>query len=128
MFKSFFLYIFFSTLILFSNVCKGQESSYIETEMRSLALELRCLVCQNQTILESDSHLAIDIKSIIKEKLALGLSKLEIKEYLYDRYGDFILFKPRFNYMNLILWLSPLLFLLLIAFLAFKSLKINKNN
>ncbi len=98
------------------------NNKILEEEMRSLAKELRCLVCQNQTILESDSLMAEDVRNLITKQLKQGKTKKEIKSYLFERYGDFILFKPKFNLSNLVLWISPLLFLFLMVTLSFRNL------
>ena len=92
-----------------------------EDRMRNLANELRCMVCQNQSLLESDSELAKDLKSLIKEKFNEGKSEQEVKTYLVERYGEFILFKPSFKFSNLLLWLSPILSILIVGFIAFRK-------
>ena len=92
-----------------------------EDRMRNLANELRCMVCQNQSLLESDSELAKDLKSLIKEKFNEGKSEQEVKAYLVERYGEFILFKPSFKFSNLLLWLSPILSILIVGFIAFRK-------
>ncbi len=111
--------------VVFSLKTQSGENKIIEEEMRSLALELRCMVCQNQTVLDSDSDLAKDIRKLIIEKLEKGNTKEEIKSFLLDRYGEFILFKPKFNLANSFLWFSPVFFLFLIGLLAYKSVTFN---
>ena len=101
-----------------------QEEAKIKKDLRSLLSELRCMVCQNQSLLDSDSDLANDMKKIIYEKLKEGKSKTEIKDYLVSRYGEFILFKPLFNKTNLLLWLGPILSFLIIGFVGFKKTRI----
>ena len=113
------LLIFF---LSFNNVLSDEESA--EKKMRGLAKELRCMVCQNQSLLESDSELAKDLKSLIKEKFSEGESSSDIKKFLVRRYGEFILFKPVLKLSNLILWLSPLLSILLVAIVAFRKTRI----
>ena len=97
------------------------KSSEIE-QMRKLAAELRCVVCQNQSLLESDSQIAKDHKELILDMYINGKSDSEIKLFLVDRYGEFILFKPTFSTSNILLWLAPLLSFLIISFLAFRKL------
>ena len=97
------------------------KSSEIE-QMRKLAAELRCVVCQNQSLLESDSQIAKDLKELILDMYINGKSDSEIKLFLVDRYGEFILFKPTFSTSNILLWLAPLLSFLIISFLAFRKL------
>lgn len=78
-----------------------------------LTTEVRCLVCQNQTIADSDAPLAADLRREIREKVSNGQSEAEIKTFLTDRYGDFVLYRPRFGGPSLILWLAPGLLLLI---------------
>ena len=109
-------------------ICIYVTSSYpnqnnINSEKRFIELssELRCLVCQNQSLLESDSELANDLKEIIYEKINEGQSNNQIKNFLVQRYGEFILFKPLFNMANLLLWAIPLISFILIAFIAIRK-------
>ena len=119
--------IFFIKLFLFFNLgFTNQTEINLESKMRELSTELRCLVCQNQSLLDSDSDLAKDLKEIIYEKLENGESKQEIKEYLVKRYGEFILFKPLFNEVNLLLWLAPMLSFVIIGVVGFRKIIIRK--
>ncbi len=77
-----------------------------------LTHEVRCLVCQNQTIADSTAPLAADLRNEIRLMLAAGRSEAEIKTFLLDRYGDFVLYKPRFKASTAMLWLAPVLLLL----------------
>lgn len=95
-------------------------------KMRKLAAELRCVVCQNQSLLESDSQIAKDLKELILEMYINGKNEEEIKEYLVDRYGEFILFRPKFSINNILLWFAPLVFLLIISLLALRKLSFLK--
>ena len=113
------------TLIIFINFFSfAKKSEKIDSQLRELASELRCMVCQNQSLLDSDSELAKDLKNIIYKKLQEGESKKEIKDFLVKRYGEFILFRPLLNYANLMLWSSPIIFLLIIGLVAFRKIKI----
>ena len=87
-------------------------------EKRAVALEeqLRCLVCQNQTIADSHAELAIDLKKEIREKLKAGMSEKQIKQFLVARYGDFVLYNPPIKATTVPLWFGP--FALLIAAVA----------
>lgn len=82
-----------------------------EARARDLAAELRCLVCQNQTVDDSDADFAITIRSIIRDQISEGKSDSDILTYLRQRYGDYILFNPPFNSTTLILWLAPIILL-----------------
>lgn len=83
-----------------------------EARARALAAELRCLVCQNQTVDDSDSDFAITIRSIIREQITNDQSDDDILDYLRQRYGDYILFSPPFNSMTMALWLAPIMLLI----------------
>ena len=85
----------------------------LEERARSLGKELRCLVCQNQAIDDSDAPLARDLRKIVREQLIAGSSDQEVKDYLVDRYGDFVLLKPPVKIGTLALWAGPFLILLL---------------
>lgn len=89
----------------------------LESRARTLSAELRCLVCQNQSIDESDAPLARDLRVIVRERLVAGDSDTAILDYLVARYGEFVLLKPRFGMHTLVLWaVGPaLLFIGLIA-------------
>ena len=78
-----------------------------------LTHEVRCLVCQNQTIADSSAPLASDLRREIRQMLEDGQSETEVKTFLLDRYGDFVLYKPRFKATTAALWLAPLLLLLI---------------
>lgn len=84
----------------------------LETRARQLSAELRCLVCQNQSIDDSDAPLARDLRLVVRDKLKSGASDQEVREFLVARYGEFVLLKPSFSGKNLILWLAPFAVLL----------------
>jgi len=83
------------------------------------------MTCQNQSVYDSDSEFARDIKLLVKEKLNEGMSEKEIKFFLTERYGEYILFKPYFNLKNLLLWLFPFIFLIFSIIFFYKNLKKN---
>lgn len=93
----------------------------IDIRLKALAEELRCLVCQNQTIADSNAALAVDLKRQIAEKIRIGQTDEEIKAYMLERYGEFILYDPPFNYKNLLLWLSPFVVMVIAGVIAFKA-------
>jgi cytochrome c-type biogenesis protein CcmH len=82
-----------------------------EAQMMGLATELRCLVCQNQTIADSHADLAVDLRQQIREMLAKGMNDDQIRTYMTDRYGDFVLYKPPFKATTAVLWAGPPLLL-----------------
>ena len=78
-----------------------------ERRMKSLAEELRCLVCQNQTIAESTAPLASDLREQIRGQIAQGRSDAQIRGYMVERYGDFVLYRPPFKATTALLWMGP---------------------
>ncbi|MGP1676203.1 MAG: cytochrome c-type biogenesis protein [Burkholderiales bacterium] len=88
----------------------------LEKRAMALAEELRCLVCQNQTIADSHAELAIDLKNQIREKLKAGMSEAQIIDYMVARYGDFVLYRPPVKATTVPLWFGP--FALLLVALA----------
>ncbi len=83
----------------------------LEARARDLSAQLRCLVCQNQSIDDSNAPLARDLRVLVRERLAAGDSDDQVRAFLVDRYGEFVLLKPRFSAANLALWLTPLIVL-----------------
>ncbi len=102
--------LIFFPLNLFSN-------ENIEKKAREINKKIRCVVCQSQSIDDSDSILARDLRKLIKDKLEEGQSEKEITNYLVARYGEFILLKPKFNPNTYILWLTPIIIILFGIFL-----------
>lgn len=88
-----------------------------------LSTQLRCLVCQNQSIAESNAELAVDLRNQINEQIKAGKSDREIVDFMVTRYGDFVLYKPPFKATTALLWIGPLLLLLLAVFTLFRTLK-----
>jgi cytochrome c-type biogenesis protein CcmH len=86
----------------------------LEARARMISQEVRCVVCQNQSIDDSDALLARDLRLIVREQITAGKSNKEVKDYLVRRYGSFVLLKPPFNKATLFLWFGP-------ALLAFLS-------
>lgn len=111
---------------LFFFICNSVLSDEnLNNKIKKLTLELRCMTCQNQSVYDSDSEFANDIKNIVKEKFNEGLNEKEIKMFLTDRYGEYILFKPYFSLKNMLLWISP--FLILLVSLGFFARNLKKN-
>jgi len=92
------------------------EDPALEQRLQALASELRCLVCQNESLGASRAELAVDLRNQIRERMKQGQSDKEIVGYLVSRYGDFVLYRPPFKLTTALLWLGPLL--LLVAGLA----------
>ena len=102
-------------LTLFSQNIFADEN--LDKKAREINKKIRCVVCQSQSINDSDSILARDLRVLIKQKLEEGQSEKEITNYLVERYGEFILLKPKFNPNTYLLWLAPILILLFGIFL-----------
>ena len=111
-----FIFCFF----IISNSVLADANTKVAYELYK---ELRCLVCQNQSLLESNAPLALDLKKVVMDKIELGQSKGEIKKFLVDRYGEFILLKPKYSMQNILLWLGPILFLFIGFFVTFVFLR-----
>lgn len=85
----------------------------LEARARAISAELRCLVCQNQSIDDSDAPLAKDLRTLVREQLTLGKSDAEIMDFVVARYGEFVLLKPRLTAGTLLLWGTPFAVLLI---------------
>jgi cytochrome c-type biogenesis protein CcmH len=105
-------------LALSGTVCAGVEyREFANPEQQeayeNLTSELRCLVCQNQTIADSNAELAADLRRQVYEMLQQGKSKQDIAQFMTDRYGDFVLYNPPFKLKTGLLWIGPVVFLLI---------------
>jgi len=103
-------------LILSGMACAGVEyREFVNPEQQeayeNLTSELRCLVCQNQTIADSNAELAADLRRQVYEMLQQGKSKQDIAQFMTDRYGDFVLYNPPFKLKTGLLWIGPVVFL-----------------
>ncbi len=104
------------------------DDSQLNERVMALAANLRCLVCQNQTIADSPAELAVDLKKQIREKMKQGMSDREIIDYLVARYGDFVLYRPPLKGSTILLWFGPLLFLVVgLAALFYRLARRRKN-
>jgi cytochrome c-type biogenesis protein CcmH len=99
-----------------------------EKRYHALLSELRCLVCQNQTIAESNSELANDLRVEVSKMLNEGVSDSEIIDFMADRYGDFVLYKPLIKPKTYLLWFGPFIFLVAILFLVLWYVKKQKTS
>ena len=93
----------------------------LEARARVISSELRCLVCQNQSIDDSHAPLARDLRLLVRDRLTAGASDDDIRRFLVERYGDFILLKPRFSFDTLVLWISPFAILILGAAFVWRA-------
>lgn len=90
----------------------------LEARARALSEELRCLVCQNQSIDESDAPLARDLRILLRERITAGDSDAAVRDFLVDRYGEFILLKPRLSAHTVLLWATPVVVLVVGGLIA----------
>jgi cytochrome c-type biogenesis protein CcmH len=88
-----------------------------------VAHELRCLVCQNQTLADSNAELAVDLRNSIREQLGRGASEREVLDFMVARYGDFVLYRPPLKATTVLLWCGPFLFLGIGAFVLVRRLR-----
>ncbi len=95
----------------------------LEAKAREISKEIRCLVCQNQSIADSDADLAKDLRKVIRERITAGDNEAQIKDYLVTRYGEFVLLKPRLNRQTALLWISPLIMVFIGIFFAGYTLR-----
>lgn len=110
--------LLFSLLLAFSfslaqagEAVPTNDDPVLEKRVLEVSHNLRCLVCQNQTIADSNAELAVDLRNQVREKLKAGQSEDEILKYMVARYGDFVLFKPQMKSSTWLLWFGPLLML-----------------
>jgi len=101
-----------SFLAFFWLACALAQDAPLERRVTNLAHELRCLVCQNQTIAESNAPLAVDLRNQIREQLAAGKSEKQVLDFMVERYGDFVLYRPPLKSTTVLLWVGPFAFLL----------------
>ena len=121
------LSIYFLYITIISNITLAEEKNtqlnFLTNKTREIAQNIKCLVCQNQSIDESNSELAKDLKKLIEEKLNDGLDEDEIYTFLRERYGDYILLKPPLNTNTILLWFLPFIILVFSSIYIFKFFK-----
>mgnify|MGYP000875895182 FL=1 len=122
-------------IIVLILVLLASSTTYSETIKKEDELEifknLRCLVCQGQSIAESNSDFAQTLKLVVKDKVDSGMSSEEIYEFLASKYGDWIVYKPRINLQNILLWVIPYIVLIfggVVIYMMLKNRKNSKNN
>ena len=98
----------------------ANEPDTLDRRVAALSQELRCLVCQNQTLADSNAPLALDLRRTIREQLAAGASEEEVIDFMVARYGDFVLYRPPLKASTLLLWAGPFLLLFAGAFLLYR--------
>jgi cytochrome c-type biogenesis protein CcmH len=109
----FLLVVFTLTPAAFAGEAKpAAEDPALEARVNALANELRCLVCQNQTLADSNAPLAVDLRNQIRERMQQGASEGDIIGFMVERYGDFVLYRPPFKSTTLLLWAGPMLLMI----------------
>lgn len=108
-------------LALLAGASLAQDPA-LDKRVASLAHELRCLVCQNQTLADSNAPLAVDLRNQIREQLQGGASERDVIDYMVARYGDFVLYRPPLKATTLALWIGPFLLLFLGALLLWRRI------
>ena len=119
--------VFRFVLVIFLLFSLGNLNAKDSNKLNEIAKNLRCLICQGQSVYDSDSEFANSIKILIDKKLDDGLSEYEIYEYFKKKYGEWILYDPGLNKNTYILWLLPLLIFLFGGAIIFKKLIKKKN-
>jgi cytochrome c-type biogenesis protein CcmH len=97
------------------------KDAALEARARNISAELRCLVCQNQSIDDSNAPLAHDLRMIVRERLQAGDQDFEVKKFIVDRYGEFVLLRPPFGLHTLLLWLAPALIIACAAAILWRN-------
>ena len=103
--------------------CAWAQDSTLDRRVINLAHELRCLVCQNQTIADSNAPLAVDLRNQIREQLAAGKSERDVVDFMVARYGDFVLYRPPLKASTVLLWTGPFAFLIAGFYFLFRFLR-----
>jgi len=116
-------YISLALTISFGALAQISDAE-VEARAKEVAQSLRCVVCQNQTIDESDAPLAIDMRKLVRDRLREGDTNIEVIDYMQERYGDYVLLKPPLQNNTYILWFAP--FLLLLGVLGWFFLRSGK--
>ena len=116
---------FIAASIACMSLAHGQPSPdpALEARVKALSSELRCLVCQNQTVEDSTAPVARDMKDQVRAQLAAGKSEAEVKLYMTDRFGDFVLYKPPFKATTIVLWTGPFIALAFAGLLLVRRLR-----
>jgi cytochrome c-type biogenesis protein CcmH len=110
-------------LALWVGVALAQDPAALDRRVASLAHELRCLVCQNQTIADSNAPLAVDLRNQIREQIAAGRTDKDVIDFMVERYGDFVLYRPPLKATTVVLWAGPFFFLIVGAYLLVRFVR-----
>jgi cytochrome c-type biogenesis protein CcmH len=118
-----FLFTHFFTAAYAGQAKPLSNDPALEARLKAMSQELRCLVCQNSTLADSDAPLAEDLRNEIRVQMRAGKSDQEIVDYLVARYGDFVRYRPPVNNVTAILWFGPFMLLLIGGFVMYRVLK-----
>ena len=119
---------FRKTIIVYFFLFSSLQTSEVNPELIEIYKNLRCLVCQGQSVADSNSDFASTIKLVVKDQVEEGKTKEEIYDFLISKYGEWIVYKPPLNKNNLLLWFLPYLVLALGGFIIFLILRKSKYN
>ena len=119
--------IFYLLIINFLSLNSVMSQNFSQLEIK-IFKNIRCLVCQGQSIADSNSDFAQTIKSVVSDKISQGKNEKEIYNFLSSKYGDWIVYKPSLNIPNLMLWVIPYLFVIFGVMFFFKNLRKNRQN
>ena len=100
------------------------QDPVLEKKVITLSNELRCLVCQNQTIADSNAELAVDLRNQVRKQISEGKSDREILDYMVQRYGEFVLYRPPLSYKTIFLWAGPFALLLIAMFILVQQIRL----
>ena len=117
-----YIILIFFFILSFQKLSIGNN---ISTEVDKISKNLRCLICQGQSVYDSQSDFALSMKILISKKIKEGKSEKQIYEYLKNQYGEWIVYDPEFNRKNLILWIFPLILFIFGGLLIYRKVFIN---
>jgi cytochrome c-type biogenesis protein CcmH len=123
----FILFASFSSSVFAIDTGLAFKDSKLQDRYEKLISEVRCLVCQNQSIKSSNVFLAVDLRNEIQIMISNGKTNNEIGDYLVERYGEFILYRPRYTGYSLLLWIAPLALMLGGLFVVMRVIKSKSN-
>src|SRR5256714_12288454 len=118
----FFIFLLIPFAVLAKEAVPAADDPVLEKRVMDVSAELRCLVCQNQTIADSNAELAVDLRNQIREQLKRGAAEREVIDYMVARYGDFVLFRPPVKATTALLWFGPFLLLVLGIYILFRRI------
>jgi cytochrome c-type biogenesis protein CcmH len=118
------VFLIYSTSSLAQSAKPVAEDPVLEKKVITLSNELRCLVCQNQTIADSNAELAVDLRNQVRKQLSEGKSDREILDYMVQRYGEFVLYRPPLSYKTILLWAGPFALLLIAMFILIQQIRL----